>query len=60
MKREYNSDYEEHLTLEEIREMYSLEYDEDVEKFVRKINKLSKGKRIVIYYETSKGVDNNE
>ena len=56
MKREYNSNYEEYLTLEEIREMYSLEYDEDVEK----LNKLSKGKRIVIYYETSKGVDNNE
>lgn len=60
MKRDYNSNYEEYLTLEEIREMYSLEYDEDVEKFVRKINKLSKGKRIVIYYETSKRVDNNE
>ena len=38
MKRDYNSNYEEYLTLEEIREMYSLEYDEDVEKFVRKIN----------------------
>lgn len=45
MKRDYNSNYEEYLTLEEIREMYSLEYDEDVEKFVRKINKLSKGKK---------------
>mgnify|MGYP000873247743 CR=1 FL=1 len=48
MKREYNSDYEEHLTLEEIRKMYSLEYDEDVQKFVEKVNRISKGTRIVI------------
>lgn len=60
MKRDYNSQYEEYMTPEEIREMYSLEYDENLEKFVDKVNKLSKGRRIVIYYETSKGVDNSE
>lgn len=60
MKRDYNSDYEEYLTPEEIRKLYSLEYDENLEKFVDKVNKLSKGRRIVIYYETNKGVDNSE
>lgn len=60
MKRDYNSQYEEYMTPEEIRKMYSLEYDENLEKFVDKVNKLSKGRRIVIYYETSKGVDNSE
>lgn len=59
MKREYNSDYEEYLTPEEIRKMYSLEYNEDIEKFVSNVNKLSKGKKIVIYVE-SDGVDKDE
>ena len=60
MKRDYNSQYEEYMTPEEIREMYSLEYDENLEKFVNKINKLSKGKRIVIYYSSNNGVDQDE
>lgn len=39
--------------------MYSLEYNEDIEKFVSNVNKLSKGKKIVIYVE-SDGVDKDE
>lgn len=42
--------YEE-LTPKQIIEKYGLEIDEDLEKFVRKINFQSKGKRIKIIYK---------
>lgn len=48
MKRDYNIDSEEHLTPEEIREMYGLEKEEDLYKFVKRVNNISKGTRIVI------------
>lgn len=39
---------EELLTAEEIRQMYGLEKDEDLYKFVKQVNSISKGTRIVI------------
>lgn len=42
---------EEFLTAEEIRQMYGLEKDEDLYKFVKKINNSSKGSRITIIKE---------
>lgn len=48
--------YEE-LTPKQIREKYGLEIDEDLEKFVRKVNFQSKGKRIKIIYKKG-GVKN--
>lgn len=51
------SQYEEFLSPQEIREMYGLEEDEDLEKFIEKVNATSKGSKIVIL---SKEGDNNE
>lgn len=39
------------LTPEEIRELYGLQIDEDLEKYVRHINLQSKGKKIKIIYK---------
>ena len=39
------------LTPEEIREQYGLQIDEDLEKYVKKINFQSKGRRIKIIYK---------
>ena len=39
------------LTPNQIRDQYGLEFDEDLEKFVRKVNFQSKGKRIKIIYK---------
>lgn len=50
-------EYEEILTPAEIRKMYGLEYDEDIRKFVKRVNATSKGNKIVIL---SKEGDNNE
>ena len=50
-------EHEEFLTPAEIRKMYGLEYDEDLQKFIEKVNATSKGSRITIIKE--KG-DNNE
>lgn len=41
-------EYEEFLTPEEIREMYGLQEDEDLYKFVKEVNNTSKGTRIII------------
>lgn len=51
------SQHEEFLTPAEIRKMYGLEYDEDLQKFIEKVNATSKGSKIVIL---SKEGDNNE
>ena len=45
------------LTPEEIREQYGLQIDEDLEKYVKRINFQSKGRRIKIIYKTG---DKNE
>ena len=50
-------EYEEILTPAEIRKMYGLEYDEDIRKFVKRVNATSKGSKIVIL---SKEGDYNE
>lgn len=50
-------EYEEFLTPAEIREIYGLEDDEDLHKFVNRVNATSKGSKIVIL---SKEGDNNE
>lgn len=42
------SKHEEFLSPEEIREMYGLEKEEDLYKFVKQVNSISKGTRIVI------------
>ena len=42
---------EEFLTAEEIRQMYGLEKDEDLQKFVNRVNATSKGSRITIIKE---------
>ncbi len=39
------------LTPEEIRELYGLQIDEDLEKYVKHINLQSKGKKIKIIYK---------
>ena len=39
------------LTPEEIRELYGLQIDEDLEKYVKHINLQSKGKKIKIVYK---------
>lgn len=39
------------LTPEEIRELYGLQIDEDLEKYVRHINLQSKGRKIKIIYK---------
>ena len=51
------SKYEEVLTPEEIREMYGFELEEDIYKFVNRVNSTSKGSRIVILIQDG---DNNE
>lgn len=43
--------YEEFLTPDEVRQMYGLEKDEDIYKFVKKVNNTSKGSRITIIKE---------
>lgn len=43
------------LTPEEIRELYGLQIDEDLEKYVRHINLQSKGKKIKIIYKKGGG-----
>ena len=45
------------LTPEEIRELYGLQIDEDLEKYVRHINLQSKGRKIKIVYK--KGGEKN-
>ena len=45
------------LTPEEIREQYGLQIDEDLEKYVKKINLQSKGRKIHIVYK--KGGEKN-
>lgn len=52
-------DYEEFLTPEELIELYDLEEGEDLREFVRKINLLSKGTRIVLI-EESQGSDSDD
>lgn len=49
-------DYEEYLTPKELRETYGLEEEEDLMEFVRKINMLSKGSKIILL-EESQGRD---
>lgn len=39
------------LTSDEIRELYGLQIDEDLEKYVKKINLQSKGRKIKIVYK---------
>ena len=39
------------LTPDEIRELYGLQIDEDLEKYVKHINLQSKGKKIKIIYK---------
>ena len=51
--------YEELLTPQELIEAYNLEEGEDLNKFVRKINLLSKGTKIRII-EESQGGDHDE
>lgn len=51
--------YQEFLTPEELREAYDLEKDEDLVKFVRKINMLSKGSKIILL-EESQGRDDSD
>lgn len=46
------------LTPGEIREQYGLQIDEDLEKYVKKINLQSKGRKIEIIYK--KGGDKND
>lgn len=46
-----NKEHEEFLTSEEIRKMYGLEDDEDLQKFVNRVNSTSKGSRITIIKE---------
>ena len=54
-------DYEEYLTPKELRETYGLEEEEDLSRFVRKINLLSKGTKIRIIEESqSQGGDHDE
>ena len=45
------------LTPKEIRDQYGLELDEDLEKYVKKVNLQSKGRKIKIVYK--KGGENN-
>ena len=45
------------LTPEEIREQYGLQIEEDLEKYVKKINLQSKGRKIKIVYK--KGGEKN-
>ncbi len=52
-------DYQEFLTPEELREAYDLEKDEDLVEFVRKINMLSKGSKIILL-EESQGRDDSD
>ncbi|MBF0989786.1 MAG: hypothetical protein HXK70_03255 [Clostridiales bacterium] len=42
------NEHEEFLSPREIREMYGLQEDEDLYKFVKEVNNKSKGSRIVI------------
>ena len=51
--------YQEFLTPEELRKAYDLEKDEDLVEFVRKINMLSKGSKIILL-EESQGSDSND
>lgn len=54
-------DYQEFLTPEELRKAYNLEEGEDLNRFVRKINLLSKGSKIVLIQEKeSKRRDSDE
>ena len=46
------------LTPEEVRELYGLEIDEDLEKYVKRVNFQSKGKKIKIVYK--KGGEKND
>ena len=46
-----NKEHEEFLTSEEIRKIYGLEDDEDVKKFVKKVNCMSKGKKLILVNE---------
>ncbi len=41
------------LTPDEIRKLYGLQIDEDLEKYVKKINLQSKGRKIKIVYKKS-------
>ncbi len=50
-------EHEEFLSPKEIRKMYGLQKDEDIQKFVNKVNNSSKGSRIVILNQAG---DNNE
>ncbi len=51
------SKYEEFLTPEEIREIYGLQEDEDLYKFVKQVNNSSKGSRITIIKEKGDNYD---
>ena len=50
------NEYEEFLTPKELRNTYGLEEGEDLMEFVRKINMLSKGSKIILL-EESQGRD---
>jgi hypothetical protein len=51
---------EELLTPKELREAYSLEEDEDLNRFVHKVNSLSKGTKIRLIEEESQRGDSDE
>lgn len=48
------------LTPKELREAYSLEEDEDLNRFVHKVNSLSKGTKIRLIEEESQRGDSDE
>lgn len=50
MMNKHETIYQE-LTPDEIRELYGLQIDEDLEKYVKKINLQSKGRKIRIVYK---------
>ena len=54
MINKYETIYQE-LTPDEIREQYGLQIDEDLEKYVKKINFQSKGRKIKIIYKKGGG-----
>lgn len=51
---------EELLTPKELREAYSLEEDENLNRFVHKVNSLSKGTKIRLIEEESQRGDSDE
>lgn len=52
------NEHEEFLTPKEIRETYGLQEDEDIYKFVKEVNNISKGTRIVIINKEGDNYEN--